>query len=49
MKGKLLLAQEVLKQKLESEKRKLETETSYKADLLKTKATDFNNKFRNKS
>lgn len=49
LKEKLLLAQEVLKQKLAAEKKKLETETSYKAGLLKTKADDFNSKFRNKA
>ena len=49
VKERLLLAQEILKQKLAAEKKKLDTETSYKADLLKTKANDFNSKFRNKA
>jgi len=36
LENKLKLAQGVLKQKLDNEKHKLETETSYKTDLIKT-------------
>ena len=46
LRDKLLLAQEVLKQQLESEKRKLEHETSYKADVLRQKTEDYNTRFR---
>jgi len=49
LKDKLQLAQGVLKQKLENEKHKLETETSYKTDLLQSKTNDFNNRFRGKA
>jgi len=49
LKEKLLMAQEILKLKLQGTKKWFDEETSYKAECLKSKAMDFNDRFRNKA
>ena len=49
LREKLLLAKKVLQSKLDSENKKLVTDTAFETGCIKTKADDFNKRFRNQA
>ena len=49
LREKLIMTQKVMQSKLDSENKKLNTDTTYKTDTIKAKTEDFNSRFRTKA